>query len=422
MERRILHADFNGFYASVACLLNPAIRERPVAVAGDPAARHGIILAKNEIAKRYGVQTGEVLWQARQKCPGLVTVAPDFPSYHRFSELGREIYAAYSDRVEGFGLDENWIDVTGSTRDFQDAERMAQTIRRRVRAELGITVSIGVADNKVFAKLGSDMRKPDAVTVVSPGNYRETAWKLPVGDLLYVGRATEAKLRRFGITTIGELARAPVGFLRGQFGKIGPMLSDFANGRDRSEVMRISDTRRVKSVSNGVTTPRDLINDADVRLTVAMLSESVAARLRALGLRARTVQLSVRDQALNTINRQCRLEKPTCLTTELAGSAMALFTAAYDWRLPVRSLTVGTADLVDGEFPEQLSLFADEARRRRLEQAERAVDGIRSRFGYHAIGRALFLTDRSIGRLNPQQENTVHPVGFLHGGIGGGEQ
>lgn len=418
MERRILHADFNGFYASVACLLDPTIRERPVAVAGDPAARHGIILAKNEIAKRYGVRTGEAIWQAKQKCPGLVTVAPDFPEYHRFSELGREIYAEYSDRVEGFGLDENWIDITACTKDFQDAERMAHEIRARIRTELGITVSIGAADNKVFAKLGSDMKKPDAVTVVSPANYKETAWKLPVGDLLYVGRATQQKLNRFGVMTIGDLARTPVGFLRTHFGKVGPMLSDFANGRDTSEVMLLSETRRIKSVSNGITAPYDLTTDTDVYLTLTMLSESVAARLRAEGLYAKTVQIAVRDAALHTVSHQCKLEKPSCLSMELARGAMGLFSAHYDWHAPVRSVTVGTQDLVESDSPVQLSLFSDEEKRERLERAERAVDGIRGRFGYHAIGRAIFLKDDRIGRLNPREENTVHPVGYLHDKIG----
>ena len=412
MERRILHADFNGFYASVACLMDPALRGRPVAVAGDPAARHGIILAKNETAKRFGVKTGEAIWQARRKCPALVTVKPDFPAYQRFSRLGREIYAEYSDRVEAFGLDENWIDVTAITNDFADARRIADEIRLRVRDELGITVSIGVAPNKVFAKLGSDMKKPDAVTLITPQNYREKVWPLPASDLLYIGRATAEKLRRMGVDTIGELAAMPASLLRSHFGKVGLMLHDFANGRDSVPVERMDAQREAKSIGNGVTTPRDLTCEQDVYLTITMLCESVAARLRANGQRARTVHLSVRDAGLFSFTRQAKLEKPSNLTMELATLAMALFRANYHWQTPVRSLSVGTSELIGPNTPAQLSLFSDEAARDRLARAEAAVDDIRRRFGYHSIGRAIFLTDTDIGGLNPREENTIHPSGW----------
>ena len=412
MERRILHADFNGFYASVACLLDPALRGKPVAVAGDPAARHGIILAKNETAKRFGVKTGEAIWQARRKCPALVTVKPDFPAYQRFSRLGREIYAEYSDRVEAFGLDENWIDVTAITNDFTDARRIADEIRLRVREELGITVSIGVAPNKVFAKLGSDMKKPDAVTLITPQNYREKVWPLPASDLLYIGRATAEKLRRMGVDTIGELAAMPASLLRSHFGKVGLMLHDFANGRDSVPVERMDAQREAKSIGNGVTTPRDLTCEQDVYLTITMLCESVAARLRANGQRARTVHLSVRDAGLFSFTRQAKLEKPSNLTMELATLAMALFRANYHWQTPVRSLSVGTSELIGPNTPAQLSLFSDEAARDRLARAEAAVDDIRRRFGYHSIGRAIFLTDTDIGGLNPREENTIHPAGW----------
>ncbi|MDD6888012.1 MAG: DNA polymerase IV [bacterium] len=407
-----MHADFNGFYASVACLLDPALRGRPVAVAGDPAARHGIILAKNETAKRFGVKTGEAIWQARRKCPALVTVKPDFPAYQRFSRLGREIYAEYSDRVEAFGLDENWIDVTAITNDFTDARRIADEIRLRVRDELGITVSIGVAPNKVFAKLGSDMKKPDAVTLITPQNYREKVWPLPASDLLYIGRATAEKLRRMGVDTIGELAAMPASLLRSHFGKVGLMLHDFANGRDSVPVERMDAQREAKSIGNGVTTPRDLTCEQDVYLTITMLCESVAARLRANGQRARTVHLSVRDAGLFSFTRQAKLEKPSNLTMELATLAMALFRANYHWQTPVRSLSVGTSELIGPNTPAQLSLFSDEAARDRLARAEAAVDDIRRRFGYHSIGRAIFLTDTDIGGLNPREENTIHPSGW----------
>ena len=413
LGRRILHADFNSFYASVACFLDPALRPHPVAVAGNPEARHGIILAKNDLAKRFGVKTGEAIWQAKQKCPLLVTVKPDFESYQKFSALGREIYGEYSDRVEAFGLDENWIDVSSCAETMEDARRLAEAIRFRVHDELGITVSIGVADNKVFSKLGSDLKKPDAVSVVSPENYKKVAWPLPASELLYVGRATQAKLTTYGILTIGDLANTPASFLKSQFGKCGVMLHAFANGLDAAPVLRTIDQPPVKSVGNGITTPRDLVNDEDVYLTISMLAESVSARLREHGMRARTAALSVRDTGLFTFIRQTKLERPSNITSEIARACMHLFSENYTWQTPIRSLTVSTCDLVPMESPEQLSLFDDEAPRRRAEAAESAVDDIRRRFGYHAIGRALFLKDASIGLINPKDDHTIHPVGYL---------
>ena len=413
MGRRILHADFNSFYASVACFLDPALRSHPVAVAGNPEARHGIILAKNQLAKKFGVQTGEAIWEAKQKCPLLITVKPDFAQYQKFSALGRAIYGEYSDRVEAFGLDENWIDVTGSTSDMADAHRLAEVIKNRVREELGITVSVGVADNKVFAKLGSDIKKPDAVTLVSPDNYQSVAWPLPARDLLYVGRATEAKLLKYGIVTIGDLANTQEPFLRAQFGKAGTMLHAFANGLDIAPVMPTDDQQQVKSVGNGLTTPRDLINDEDVYLTISMLAESVAMRLREHGMRAKTASLAVRDSGLVTFIRQTKLTKPTNITIEISRACMALFREHYTWQAPIRSLTVSCSDLISMDCPLQLSLFDDEAPRRKAEAAEVAVDDIRRRFGYRAIGRALFLKDREIGLMAPKVDHTVHPVGYL---------
>lgn len=413
MGRRILHADFNSFYASVACFLDPALRSHPVAVAGNPEARHGIILAKNQLAKKFGVQTGEAIWEAKQKCPLLITVKPDFAQYQKFSALGRAIYGEYSDRVEAFGLDENWIDVTGSTSDMADAHRLAQVIRNRVREELGITVSVGVADNKVFAKLGSDIKKPDAVTLVSPDNYQSVAWPLPARDLLYVGRATEAKLLKYGIVTIGDLANTQEPFLRAQFGKAGTMLHAFANGLDIAPVMPTDDQQQVKSVGNGLTTPRDLVNDEDVYLTISMLAESVAMRLREHGMRAKTASLAVRDSGLVSFIRQTKLTKPTNITIEISRACMALFREHYTWQAPIRSLTVSCSDLISMDCPLQLSLFDDEAPRRKAEAAEVAVDDIRRRFGYRAIGRALFLKDREIGLMAPKVDHTVHPVGYL---------
>lgn len=412
MGRRILHIDFNGFFASVECFFHPEIRPFPVAVTGDPEKRHGIVLAKNQLAKKFGVKTGEAIWEAKQKCPKLVCVPPHYDQYVRFSELGRELYHEYSDLIEPFGLDENWVDVTGRTHDFGEAIDLANEIRERVHAEIGITVSVGVADNKIFAKLGSDLKKPDAVSAVLPENYRDVAWRLPVGDLLMVGPATNRRLQQYGILTIGDLACTDPAFLQAQFGKAGTTLYRFANGQDSSPVLPYGFETPVKSVGNGITAPRDLVSNDDVRLTLLMLSESVSRRLREHGFRANVISLAVRDCGLFSFIRQKHLHAPTFLTDEILDAAMDLFTENYDWPRPVRSLTVSASGLWPIDRPLQLSLFGEEEHRKRLETAERAIDGIRNRFGYHAVLRGRLLTDRTIGAMNPREEHVSHPVGY----------
>ena len=412
MGRRILHIDFNGFFASVECFFHPEIRPFPVAVTGDPEKRHGIVLAKNQLAKKFGVSTGEAIWEAKQKCPNLVCVSPHYDQYVRFSNLGRELYHEYSDLIEPFGLDENWVDVTGRTRDFTEAIDLANEIRERVHSEIGITVSVGVADNKIFAKLGSDLKKPDAVSAVLPDNYREVAWRLPVGDLLMVGPSTKKRLNRYGIMTIGDLAETDPAFLQAQFGKAGLTLHRFANGEDNSPVLPYGYETPVKSVGNGITAPRDLVNNDDVRLTLLMLSESVSRRLREHGFRANVISLSVRDCGLFSFTRQKHLRAPSYLTDEILDAAMELFTRNYDWQRPIRSLTVCASELWPSDRPIQLNLFGEEEHRKRLETAERAIDGIRNRFGYHAVLRGRLLTDRTIGIMNPKEEHVSHPVGY----------
>ena len=277
MERTVLHVDCNKFYASVECLHRPELRDKPVAVGGSTESRHGIILTKNEIASRYGLVAGEPLWQARQKCPQLVVVPPNFPLYMRFSKMARRIYEDYSDYIEPFGLDENWLDVTG---DDRTGEQIAQEIRRRVKAELGITVSVGVSFNKIFAKLGSDYKKPDAITEFNRENYKDRIWQLPASDLLYVGRQTNKKLQKLGIRTIGQLAESDEKLLESHFGKIGNVLWAFANGWDEDPVCKEGYEAPIKSIGNSTTTPRDLENDLDVWIIQIALAESVAARLR----------------------------------------------------------------------------------------------------------------------------------------------
>ena len=412
MGRAILHIDMNSCYASIECLHHPEIRHLPVAVGGDVEARHGIILAKNELAKRAGVKTGEALWQAKQKCPDLVIVPPHYQLYLRFSRMARAIYAEYTDLIEPFGLDEAWIDVTGSGV-FGDAVEIAETIRNRVKFELGITVSIGVSFNKIFAKLGSDYKKPDAVTVFGKDDYREKVWPLPVEELLYVGPATTRKLRARCIRTIGDLAQADPSLLHSWLGKMGYVLHAFANGNDPSPVAPLGEEAIIKSIGNSTTTPRDLTCEEDVNIIFYVLAESVAARMRENGFRAKTVQISLRDTDLFSFERQCKLESPSCLASELHDAGMRLLRDHYRFRKPLRSVGIRGMDLVPIQTAMQLNFFEDPVRREKRERLEVAVDELRRRFGHAAVSRAVTMCDPSLGTINPKDDHTIHPVGYF---------
>ena len=413
MERIILHSDCNSFYASVECLHRPEIRNKPVAVGGNAEQRHGIILAKNRLAKQFQVTTGEAIWQAKQKCPELIVLPPDFPLYLRFSRLARDIYLDYSNRVEPFGLDEAWLDITSSENQKDRRERTAQEIRKRIREELRITVSIGVSYNKIFAKLGSDYRKPDAVTLITKENYRQIAWPLPVTDLLYVGPATKRKLNGFGVRTIGELAQTPVEILRSKFGKIGDILWCFSNGMDSSPVADFQNQSAVKSIGNSTTAPRDLKRDEDVKIILYVLADSVARRLREQGLKGRTIHISVRDNGLFSFTRQKTLRSYTNITGEIADGALFLFREHYRWMRPVRSMGISMSDLAEDTICSQTDLFCHETKREKLESLDAAVDGLKERFGTFAVQPAVLLQDRKLSGFDPKREHVIHPVGYF---------
>ena len=412
--RSVLHIDMNACYASIECLYDPSIRNLPVAVGGDVEARHGIILAKNQIAKRFGVKTGEALWQAKQKCPELHIVPPHFDRYLRFSRMAREIYADYTDLVEPFGLDEVWCDVTGTQKlRERGMEALANEIRERVKFELGITVSVGASWNKIFAKLGSDYKKPDAVTVFTPENYRDKVWPLPASDLLGVGRATERKLASRGIHTIGDIAAAPPSMLRGFLGKWGLILHDFAAGYDSSPVARAGDEAVIKSIGNSTTTPRDLCCDEDAGIVYWMLCESVAERMRESGFLCRGVQVHIRDNELASFERQLKLESPTCLASVLHEAAMRLLRENWDWHKPLRSIGMRATDLLPASTPVQCSIFEDSERQEKRERLERSVDDLRRRFGHYCVGRAVCVSDPMLRNISPKDEHVIHPVGYF---------
>lgn len=390
------------------CLYRPELRDKPMAVGGDPENRHGIILTKNEIASKYGLTVGEPLWKARQKCPDLVVVPPNYPLYLRFSALARKIYEDYSEFIEPFGLDECWLDVTGNEK---SGEEIAHEIRKRVKSQLGITVSVGVSFNKVFAKLGSDYKKPDAVTVIDESNYKDIAWSLPCGDLLMVGRSAQKKLNAYGINTIGDLADTDVAVLKSLFGKNGEMLHSFANGTECSPVRHKDEISDVKSVGNSTTAPRDLVNEEDVKTVFRVLCESVSTRLREKGLKGRVVTIYVRDKELSSFSRQMKIPANTDISTEIFYYAMKLFCTNYFWNKPIRSLGVSVSDF-DVTY-EQFDFEKTVENREKQERLETAVDSLRRRFGNYCIGRACQLKDTELSKFNPHEEHIIHPVGFF---------
>ncbi len=416
MDRVILHSDMNSCYASIELLYHPELRGKPLAVGGDPEARHGIVLAKSIEAKKAGVQTGMALWQARQACPEITFIHPNYERYMRFSRLAHEIYADYTDKQEPFGIDECWMDVTESCSVLGDGPSIAREINKRVKEELGVTVSVGVSWNKIYAKLGSDYKKPDAVTVFDRQNYQDLIYPLPASDLLYVGRATERKLYRFGITTIGQLADADPELLQTIFGKVGLMLSVFARGEDQTPVSMEHSQIPIKSVGNGMTTPRDLVCDEDVRIVLWLLAESVGTRLREQHFAGRVVEIDVRGSDLCGFTRQHKIASPTNITEEIAGHAIQTFREHYRWEQPIRSIGIRVSDLVEEDTPYQINLFESPQVREKRLRADQAIDGIRQRFGYYSVQRGLMLRDRKLSAVDAKTDNIIHPHSYLERG------
>ena len=428
MSRTILHSDCNCFYASVELLHHPDLRGKPVAVGGDPEARHGIVLTADYTAKRHGVKTGMALWQAKQVCQDITFLPPRMDLYLRFSKMAQEIYAEYTDKREPYGIDESWLDVTDSVSIKGDGYRIAQEISSRMKKELGITVSVGVSFNKIFAKLGSDYKKPDAITTMNKDEYKEKAWPLPVSDLLYVGSATNKKLYSMGILTIGDLARTDETLLVRRLGKMGSILWAFANGYDDSPVKLENTSAPVKSVGNSTTTPKDMETDEDVKIVLYILAESVAARLRENGFRCRTVEISIRDKDLFHFSKQMKLKNASNITREIAEAGYKLYKENYRlpademelknsnpeyYQKPLRSIGIRGTDLVTDYFCEQLDMFMDPQFREKQMKMDEAVDIIRKRFGFYSIQRGLMYRDRILSACDAKSDHTVHPHGYF---------
>lgn len=405
MERTILHCDMNNFYASVECMLNPSLIGHPVAVGGDVENRHGIILAKNYEAKKFGIQTGEALWQAKQKCPKLIIVPPHYEEYLKYSRLAHSIYADYTDLIEPYGMDEVWMDVTGSTKAFGSGEVIANTLRERIKYELGLTISVGVSFCKVFAKLGSDMKKPDAVTVIPKDSFRDIIWDLPASDMLGVGRSTEKFLSSYGIHTIGQLANAYPDLMQRKLGKNGMVLLAFANGEDRSKVAPQDYEPPMKSIGHGITTMQDLENNAEVWNIMLALTQDIGHKLRVYNKNAAGVAIYIRyivDKQIAGKQWQCQLPVRTHSAAIIAKEAYRLFERSYGWEYPIRSVTVRAINLCSQDLPEQLQFFSDAATVERKEKLETAIEDIRRRFGKYSIQPACLCqnikmpTDREV--------------------------
>ncbi|MEG2671913.1 MAG: DNA polymerase IV [Ruthenibacterium sp.] len=386
-ERAILHCDCNCFFASVELLAYPALRDVPVAVCGSPDERHGIVLAKNEAAKRCGVQTAETIWSAKRKCPTLTLLPPHHEKYTHFSRIINAIYAQYTDRVEPFGIDESWLDITHTWQLFAESPvALANEIRQTVKAETGISISVGVSFNKVFAKLGSDYRKPDATTEISRENYKNIVWPLPVGDLLYVGKAAQSTLAELGVKNIGQLAAKDPALLTAALGKMGAELSRYARGEDDAPVRTADEKPEVKSIGNALTFKRNLVSDADLRAGVSALADEVASRLRRHGLYASAVQIAMKDVDLKSIQRQSRLAYPTHLAKEIGDAALVLIAENWNKNKPMRMLSITAIGLSDGQEAQQTSLFsAPRTENVKRENLEKSLDAIRRKYGKLAI-------------------------------------
>lgn len=398
--RTILHVDLNNFFASVECLDDPSIRDLPVAVCGDKEQRHGIVLAKNYIAKAAGVKTGYTIADAKRICPGLVCVLPHMDRYMQISRQAKRIYNDYSDKVESFGIDECWLQLYKN----DDGQETADIIRARIRNELGVTASVGVSYNKIFAKMGSDYKKPDATTVITEDNYKTLLWGLPVSDMMFVGRATEQKLKLYGINTIGDLARSDASLLNHLLGKCGALLHRFANGQDNSAVSDISAPPPLKSIGNSTTTMRDMITDDEVRVTFMELCENVSARLRAHKVKCLTVAIDERNSELSVFTRQKTLPSPVYTAEELYAAAMELHMQNRRDRFRLRSVGVRASSLCP-ELGMQLSFYDNEKKQKR-EAAARAFDIINSKFGRCTVVHGITMIDKSLSSFVPKDEIT----------------
>lgn len=401
MEKTILHCDMNNCFASIETKMNPRLRNKPIAVGGDRKKRHGIVLAKSQEAKAFGVQTGEAIWQAKIKCPELIIVPPHYEAYLKHSKMAKEIYYEYTNQVESFGLDEAWLDVTNSSMLYGSGEQIAETLRRRIKQELGITISIGLSFNKTFAKLGSDMKKPDAITVIRREDFRSIVWPLAVDELIGIGKASKKKLERLNIYSLGDLAKADPELLRKKLGINGYYFWQMANGNDYSPVHDIDYLFPVKSIGQGTTFIRDLTNNQQVKHGFQMLALKVTKRLIESGYRAGGLSISIRNCDLQTISLQSQFAYPTMSSIIFVEYAMDLFKAHYKWDRTIRSLRIKAIQLIDAKQAIQLQIVKNYSDFEKKEAIDQTIYEIKKKFGDDAISFAgMSANDKIPKRLN----------------------
>lgn len=385
-DRVILHCDANSFYASVELLDYPELSDKPVAVSGSPDFRHGIILAKNEIAKKSGVLSAENVWNAKKKCPNLILLPPHHDKYKEYSKKLNNIYQQYTDMVEPFSIDESWLDVTASQKLFGNGKDIANSIRDKIKSQLGITISVGVSFNKIFAKMGSEYKKPDATTIIDRNNFKNLLWPMDVSKLFFVGFATSEKLKSLGIFTIGDLANSEIHTLKNNFGKQGPILRSYARGEDDAPVKRFDQRDRIKSVGNGITFSRDIFLQEDINAAISGLSDTVAGRLRKYQLKAGGIKVDIKDTDLKTISRQKQLKNPTNLATEIRLSSHDIISSSWPCGKPIRMITITGINLAPEDESHQLSFFdPEDTEYKSNQEMERMMDKIRDKFGNSSI-------------------------------------
>ncbi len=390
-ERNILHCDCNGFYASVELLKYPELKDKPVIVGGSEDSRHGIVLAKNEVAKKYKIKTAQTIYSARKLCENLIVLPPNRHLYVKYNKILNEIYNSYTDLVEPFGIDESYLDITNSYHLFANSPKeLADIIRERVKKETGLTISVGVSYNKIFAKLGSDYKKPDATTVITKENYKQIIHPLGIENMMYVGKSTKTQLEDMGIHTIGDIANTPLNVLEDRLGKHGRELYKYSNGLDNSRVLSFLEKRQAKSVGSGTTFPKDIKLASEIKPRVMELSEDVGFSLRKSGLYASTVQVSIKDTQFKTLQRQTKISS-TNITKDIYTTAYKLI--EENWLVglrPIRAITVTATDLHTEKLPFQESFFEVNAKKinEKDEKLQTALDGLKLKFGSDMIKTA----------------------------------
>lgn len=387
----------NNFYASVECVLDPSIKDKPVAVCGDEKERHGIVVARNYKAREYGITVGDPVWKVRKKCPDVVIVDdPHYEKYSEYSMRAKEIYGRYTDYIEPMGLDECWLDVTESIRLFGKPDKIADELRETIKKELGLTISVGVSFTKTFAKLGSDLKKPDATTIISKSNFKKIVWPLPVSSIIGVGRRTEKLLNKYFINTVGDLANEKAERLEQLLGKNGISLYNAANGLDDDPVSKHDEIEEVKSISHGITTVKDLETEEDVWKTMLMLTQEIAWKLRSKNLRAGGISVSIRDSELMWQQYRRKLKTTEQSAMSIAKHAYDLFKEKYDWHKPVRNVTVGTMYLVPDDEPVELNILDNYIKDEKIEKLESVVEKINEKYGEEVVTMATLLDDSNL--------------------------